>query len=79
MAVITDADEDWSAGVVLVADEIWQCRGGSVAVATGASAPVSLLDGVELGPPESVFLSSGLTVYYRNLRNSGAIITRTAV
>ncbi|WP_375175509.1 hypothetical protein [Pseudooceanicola sp.] len=80
MTVITDATTDWSAGVTLTVDEVWQNkRTTPLSLATGASAPGDDLDGVQLGPYDSLFLSAGVTVYYRKADSSSSLFTRTAV
>lgn len=80
MTVITDATTNWSAGVELQVDEVWQNkRTTPLSLATGVSAPVDDLDGVQLGPYDSLFLSAGVTVYFRKADNGPCVFTRTAV
>lgn len=73
----TDIPETWSAGVTLVATEIWQCRAGTVLLSasdTGADDR-----GIRLRAGDAVQVSSGATVYYRRLDASAAVIAREAL
>ncbi len=76
MTVVNDLTSQWSEGVLLNAAELYQCKVGSVNIATGDTKPVEEIDGVTLVAGQVLPLESGLTVYWR--RNSDdAALTRT--
>lgn len=79
MAVITDADRDWSTGVAISSDEVWQCRQGMVLISTEASPAEN--DGVLLQGRrgDAITISSGQTVKYKLASGTEGMITRTAV
>lgn len=79
MAVITDATDSWSAGVVLAADEVWQCQEGWVRISVEASPDED--DGILLHGDrgDAVLISSGKTVKYKKDSGVGPhVIVREA-
>lgn len=71
MAIITDADENWSAGTTLTQDEVWQCQSGWVRLSTETSPDDNggiLLRG-ERG--DAVTIASGKTVKYKRASGAG--------
>lgn len=65
MAIITDATSDWSAGVTLASDEVWQCQSGWVRISTEASPAEN--DGIILRGErgDGLAIASGKTVKYK--------------
>ncbi len=77
MALITDAAADWSAPVILDADEVWQARHGSVFLTTSATPDAA--DGIALHAMHAIHLSSGQVVRYRKEGHTDALIARETV
>lgn len=80
MAVINDASTNWSAGVLLTEDEVWQAQSGWFRVSTEASPAED--DGIILRGDrgDAVTISSGKTVKYKLMSGQTPIkMTRTAV
>ena len=77
MALIQDAATTWSAPVTLIQDEVWQAREGSVFISTTASPDAN--DGLALNMKDGLRLKVGLTVRYRKIGNTAALIAREAV
>lgn len=65
MPLITDATNEWSAGVTLTADEVWQARSGWIRISTAASPGAD--DGIVLRGDrgDALQISSGKTVKYK--------------
>ena len=77
MALIRDADAEWSASVTLDSDEIWQARSGCVFLSTTPSPEPD--DGFQLVPGRAVLLSAGRQVSYRTLVPAQTVIVREKV
>lgn len=77
MALITDADSQWSDPITLTADEVWQTRKGSVFLTTTASPAAA--DGIALHENHAVRFSAGATVRYRKEGTPEAMVVREAV
>jgi len=77
MSLITDASADWSAPVVLSADEVWQVRKGAAYLTTTA-APADE-DGLFLHEMHAVQFSAGSTVLYRRHGDTENVIVREVV
>lgn len=76
MALITDITAAWSAGTVLAATEIWQCRAGKVAISVQAAPAAD--EGIELVAGDAIKIASGKTVKYRLAGGSASSIAREA-
>jgi hypothetical protein len=65
MAIIDDADSDWSAGTLLSSDEVWQCQSGWVRISTEGSPEAN--GGIILRGDrgDAVTIASGKTVKYK--------------
>lgn len=77
MALIRDAQNEWSAPVPLAAAEIWQAREGHVFLTTTAEPESD--DGISLTLRDGIRLAAGLSVRYRKAGNTAALIAREAV
>ena len=77
MALIRDAQNEWSAHVTLMTAEIWQAREGHIFLSTTA-APESD-DGISLVLRDDIRLAAGLSVRYRKAGTTAALIAREAV
>jgi hypothetical protein len=75
--LIENIGEDWSAGVLLTANEGWQCRQGAVLVSTAGSG--SNDRGIRLESGQAWPFPEGATVYYRRVSGPGATIAREPV
>lgn len=76
MALIIPNSPGWSAGTVLAATEIWQCRTGKVALSVQADPEDD--EGIELVVGDAIKIASGKTVKYRRVGTSVAAIAREA-
>lgn len=65
MSLITDATEEWSSGVTLTADEVWQAQSGWILISTAVSPGAN--DGIILRGErgDAIAISSGKTVKYK--------------
>lgn len=81
MAAITEITENWSAGVTLTEDEVWQAQDGKIKISTKASPDPD--DGIELwgSRKDAISISSGKTVKYMRVKGTNAPckLTREAV
>ncbi len=77
MALIRDAQTEWSAPVTLATDEIWQARHGSVFLTTTADPDAD--DGISLVLRDGLRLGAGVSVRYRKSGSTEALIVREAV
>lgn len=77
MAVIRNANADWSAPIVLSNTEIWQVREGNVFVSTDAVPEPD--GGLNLFERAGLRIAAGLTVRYRKTGTSSALIVREIV
>lgn len=77
MALITDATTNWSAPIVLTADEVWQTRKGSVFLSTTANPAAD--DGLALHEFHAAQFSAGSSVSYRKEGAGEAVIVREVV
>jgi hypothetical protein len=77
MALIRDANAQWSAPVTLDTDEVWQARSGIVFLTTSSDPDPE--DGLSLVLRDGLRLGSGLTVRYRTETDTAALIVREAV
>lgn len=70
--------DTWSSGILLAADEVWQCKHGTVAIT--ATDPGSATDaGIHLKAGEGVKISSGVTVYHKQAGAVPATVAREAL
>ncbi len=76
MALITNITTSWSAGTLLAATEIWQCRTGKVAISVQAAPDDD--EGIELMAGDALRIVSGNTVKYRLAGGSASSIAREA-
>lgn len=77
MALITDATQSWSSPIVLSSDEIWQARSGNVFVTTTSTPDAN--DGFALIEGRGVLIRAGLTVRYRKVGPTDAVIVHEFV
>ena len=77
MALIRDAQNEWSDPVTLTKDEIWQARHGSVYLTTTADPEAD--DGITLVMRDGLRIGAGLSVRYRKTGSTDALIVREAV
>lgn len=77
MAYEEDVSSGWTE-VTLAADEIWQCRGGTILVTVGA--PNSRNQGIELDGDtgQGIRIASGKTINYRRINDGNAVLAREA-
>lgn len=63
----------WSAGIVLAAKTVVQCRAGQVRIETGAAPGAD--DGIVLNAGDVLIVDTGLTLYWRGVSPNAAINT----
>jgi hypothetical protein len=65
----------WSAGILLAAKTQFQASGGSVWIATGATAPAKLIAGNAVPSGKAIEIEAGFTVYWRTDEAVETVIT----